>query len=155
MANNWDTPWTDGATAPRRPRQLVDAERIARDGLTPVDISGGTTTAETRLREHDQAAATKLRALTGALDGPRPAIATALAQNRAQPNAGSFLAAVTEWRERNARKVAVEAEAFKKGRKKYAKRLLKGASVEEARAAGFVRYRALGGQMTPREWASR
>jgi len=154
--NAWAAPWTDGPAASRRARPRVDAERIARDGLTPVDISGGATTAETERRRQEQAAASKQYVLSRALDGRVPNdAAQLLASKRANADGPSLIELYARWREQTAAKGAAEAEALGASRRKIAKRLRQGHPPTRAMSDGYGKYRRLGGHLSLEDWARR
>jgi len=154
MANNWDTPWTDGAGAPKRPRSRVDAERIATRGLTPCDVSGGTSTAETHLRRQDQTAASKQYVLSRALDGRVPNDAAQLLASK-RADGPSLIELYGRWREQTAAKGAAEAEALAASRRKIAKRLRQGHAPARAMADAFAKYQRRGGRLSLEDWARR
>jgi len=136
----------------------IDAQRWT-DDLTPVDMSGYTSTAETVRRRQAQGAAAKMRALAGALDGPRPDLGDALKRNReiggTAPASDLLLAYL---RERAAAKAAAsqdEADALARSRRRIKKRLAQGHPPARAMADAFGKYRRLGGRLTLEEWARR
>lgn len=139
----------DRSRTPRYRTNAADAQRVA-DNLTPVDMSGHASTAETVERRIEAATVAKMKAVSGAFAPPQPNVARALEENRRRMADGSFMGAYMAWRHAQATKAAVEADALRKGRRRYAKRLLKGSP--DATGAGFRRYRELGGRMSEAEW---